>query len=148
MSHIHIGTPVQRANLAVTARSTSGKISTMASITKRITTPSPDAALLVITHAPDRAAATALANALLAERLAACVNVGATVDSIYHWRGGIETATEVPLAIKTRTALYSNVEDVIRKIHPYDTPEIIAIPIVGGEPRYLGWLAAETTGPS
>jgi len=120
----------------------------MASITKRITTPSPDAALLVITHAPDRAAATALANALLAERLAACVNIGATVDSIYHWRGGIETATEVPLAIKTRTALYSNVEDVIRKIHPYDTPEIIAIPIVGGEPRYLGWLAAETTGPS
>jgi periplasmic divalent cation tolerance protein len=116
----------------------------MASITKRITTPSHDAALLVVTHAPDRAVATALANALLNERLAACVNIGATVDSIYHWRGGIETAAEVPLAIKTRTALYSNVEDAIRKIHPYDTPEIIAIPIVDGEARYLDWLAAET----
>ena len=73
------------------------------------------------------------------------MNIGAAVDSIYHWRGGIETATEVPLAIKTRSALYSNVEGVIRKIHPYDTPEIIAIPIVAGDVRYLGWIAAETT---
>ena len=116
----------------------------MASITKPITTPSDDGAILVVSHAPDRAVATALANALLGDRLAACVNIGATVDSIYHWRGGIETATEVPLAIKTRSALYSNVEGVIRKIHPYDTPEIIAIPIVDGDARYLDWLAAET----
>jgi periplasmic divalent cation tolerance protein len=116
----------------------------MASIRKRITTPSRDAAILVVTHAPDRAVAAQLANALLHDRLAACVNIGGAVDSIYHWRGGIETATEVPLAIKTRSALYSNVEDVIRKIHPYDTPEIIAIPIVGGEARYLDWIAAET----
>ena len=72
------------------------------------------------------------------------MNIGTAVDSIYHWRGGIETATEVPLAIKTRTALYSYVEDVIRKIHPYDTPEIVAIPIVAGDARYLDWLAAET----
>jgi periplasmic divalent cation tolerance protein len=116
----------------------------MNSITKRITTPSPDGALVVITHAPDRTVATALANALLEGRLAACVNVGAAVDSIYHWRGGIETATEVPLAIKTRSALYFNVEATIRKIHPYDTPEIVAIPIVAGDARYLDWLAAET----
>lgn len=98
----------------------------------------------MITHAPDRTVAAALANALLEDRLAACVNVGAAVDSIYHWRGGIETATEVPLAIKTRSALYSNVEATIRKIHPYDTPEIVAIPIVAGDARYLDWLAAET----
>ena len=144
MSHIHIGTPVQRANLAVTARSTSGKISTMASITKRITAPSRDDAILVLTNTPDRAVATALAKALVDSRLAACVNIGGTIDSIYHWRGGIETATEVQVAIKTRSPLYSNVEDVIRKIHPYDTPEIIAIPIVAGDARYLAWLAAET----
>ena len=72
------------------------------------------------------------------------MNIGAAVESIYHWRGQIEKATEVPLAIKTRTALYSNVEGVIRKIHPYDTPEIVAIPIVAGDARYLDWLAAET----
>jgi periplasmic divalent cation tolerance protein len=48
--------------------------------------------------------------------------------------------------IKTRSALYSNVEDAIRKIHPYDTPEIIAIPIVEGDARYLAWIAAETSG--
>jgi len=116
----------------------------MASITKRITTPSRDGALVVLTHAPDRTVATTLANALLEGRLAACVNIGVAVDSIYHWRGGIETATEVPLAIKTRSALYSNVEGVIRKIHPYDTPEIVAIPVVAGDARYLDWLAAET----
>jgi periplasmic divalent cation tolerance protein len=116
----------------------------MASITKRITAPSRDDPIVVLTNTPDRAVATALAKALVDGRLAACVNIGGTVDSIYHWRGRIETATEIQVAIKTRSPLYSNVEDIIRKIHPYDTPEIIAIPIVGGEPRYLEWLAAET----
>ena len=86
-----------------------------------------------------------MAQALIDGRLAACVNIGGTVDSIYHWRGRIETATEVPVAIKTRPALYSYVEDTIRKIHPYDTPEIIAIPIVDADARYLDWLAAETS---
>lgn len=89
-----------------------------------------------------------MANALLGDRLAACVNIGAAVDSIYHWRGRIETATEVPLAIKTRSALYSYVEGAIRKIHPYDTPEIIAIPIIDGEARYLEWVATETSAGS
>jgi periplasmic divalent cation tolerance protein len=116
----------------------------MASITKRITAPSRDAAILVLTNTPDRVVAEALAKALLDDRLAACVNIGAAVQSIYHWRGRIEMASEVQVAIKTRPALYKNVEDRIRKIHPYDTPEIIAIPIVDGEVRYLEWLVAET----
>jgi periplasmic divalent cation tolerance protein len=109
-----------------------------------MTTPSRDAAILVLTNAPDQAVAKALAAALVDGRLAACVNIGGAVDSIYHWRGRIETASEVPLAIKTRAALYSNVEETIRKIHPYDTPEIIAIPVEFGSKRYLEWLAAET----
>ena len=104
----------------------------------------PDPAILVLTNVADRAFATALARALLEARLAACVNIGAPVESIYHWRGGIETAIEIPVAIKTQSALYSNVEDAIRKLHPYDTPEIIAIPVVEGDARYLEWLAAET----
>jgi len=105
------------------------------------------AAILVLTSVPDRAVATALAQALLADRLAACVNIGGPVESIYHWRGRIETGREIPVAIKTRPALYSNVEGAIRKIHPYDTPEIVAIPVVDGDARYLDWLAAETAVP-
>jgi periplasmic divalent cation tolerance protein len=102
------------------------------------------AAILVLTSVPDRAFATALAKALLDDRLAACVNIGGPVESIYHWRGRIETGEEVPVAIKTRSALYSYVEGAIRKLHPYDTPEILAIPVVAGDARYLAWLAAET----
>jgi periplasmic divalent cation tolerance protein len=105
----------------------------------------PDPAIIVLTNVPDPALATALARALLDQRLAACVNIGAPMESIYHWRGGIETGREIPLVIKTRSALYSNVERAIRKIHPYDTPEILAIPVTGGDARYLAWLAAEAS---
>lgn len=104
----------------------------------------PDAAILVLTNVPDRAVADALAKALLDDRLAACVTIGGPVESIYHWRGRIETGRELPVAIKTRPALYSDVEGAIRKIHPYDTPEIIAIPVVRADARYLDWIAAET----
>lgn len=103
-----------------------------------------DAAILVLTNAPDHAVAAALAKALLEERLAACVNIGGPVESIYHWRGRIETGQEVPVVIKTRSALYSRVGAVIQKIHPYDMPEIIAIPVVDGDEKYLEWLAGET----
>jgi periplasmic divalent cation tolerance protein len=105
----------------------------------------PDPALIVVTQVPDRALATVLARALLDQRLAACVSVGAPVESIYHWRGRIETGQEFPVVIKTRAALYSDVERAIRKVHPYDTPEIIAIPVIEGDPRYLEWIAAETS---
>lgn len=104
----------------------------------------PDPAILVITNVPDRAVATALAQSLLDRRLAACINIGAPVESIYHWQDRIETGHEVPVVVKTRSALYSNVEDAIRKLHPYDTPEIVAIPVVAGDARYLAWLADET----
>jgi len=104
----------------------------------------PDPAIIVITQVPDRALAGDLARILLEQRLAACVNIGAPVESIYHWRGRIETGNECPILIKTRSVLYSDVEAAIRKIHPYDTPEIIAIPVVDGDERYLAWIAAET----
>jgi periplasmic divalent cation tolerance protein len=106
--------------------------------------PSRDA-ILVFTNVPDRGVATALARALLDDRLAACVSIGEPVESIYHWHGRIETGREIPVAVKTRPALYSNVEGVIRKIHPYDTPEIIAIPVVDADASYLDWLTAETS---
>ena len=105
----------------------------------------PDPAIIVVTQVPDRAVAMDLARTLLERRLAACVNVGAPVESIYHWRGRIETGEESPVLIKTRSVLYSDVEAAVRKIHPYDTPEIIAIPVVDGDARYLAWITDETT---
>ena len=105
----------------------------------------PDPAIIVVTQVPDRAVAMDLARTLLERRLAACVNVGAPVESIYHWRGRIETGEEIPVLIKTRSVLYSDVEAAVRKIHPYDTPEIIAIPVVDGDARHLAWITDETT---
>ena len=100
--------------------------------------------ILVLTTLPDQAQAEALARELLTARLAACIQIGATVQSLYHWRGKIETASEVPLAIKTRAGLYPRVEETIRRRHPYELPEIVAVPISYGLPAYLDWLAAET----
>jgi periplasmic divalent cation tolerance protein len=105
-----------------------------------------DAAILVLTQMPDRASAQELARALVQERLAACVSVGAPADSLYHWRGQIETANEVPVAIKTRSVRYKAVEAAILARHPYELPEIIAVPIQHGLERYLAWIGAETGG--
>jgi periplasmic divalent cation tolerance protein len=107
----------------------------------------PGAAIIVLTTVPDREAAEALARTLLAGRLAACVNVGASVESMYHWRGQIETAREVPVAIKTRALLYSRVEAAIVAAHPYELPEVVAVPISHGLAPYLDWIAAETLTP-
>ena len=100
--------------------------------------------LLVLTTFPQRETAEVLARQLLATRLAACVQIGATVHSLYHWHGEIETADETPVAIKTRVALYPKLEAAIRSLHPYELPEIIAVPITHGLPAYLEWIAAET----
>jgi periplasmic divalent cation tolerance protein len=104
----------------------------------------PQSALLVLTTLPQREAAESLARELLVARLAACIQIGAAVHSLYHWRGEIETADEIPLAIKTRAALYSRLEAAIRARHPYELPEIVAVPISHGLPAYLDWIAAET----
>ncbi len=108
----------------------------------------PGEALLVLTNLPDRASALSLARALVDERLAACVNIGTQVDSLYHWRGEIETAQEVPLSIKTTTARYPALEAAIRARHPYELPEIVAVPIVAALREYLDWIDAETAQPT
>ena len=105
-----------------------------------------DAALLVLTQMPDHASAQALARALVEDRLAACVSVGAPVDSLYHWHGQIETAREVPVTIKTLSGRYPAVEAAIIARHPYELPEILAVPIQHGLERYLVWIGAETGG--
>jgi periplasmic divalent cation tolerance protein len=108
------------------------------------TAPINRSALLILTTLPDRAGAEALARDLLAARLAACVQIGATLQSLYHWRGEIETAEETPVAVKTRSELYTRVQEAIRQRHPYELPEIVAVPITDGLPAYLDWIAAET----
>jgi periplasmic divalent cation tolerance protein len=104
----------------------------------------PPSALLILTTLPERAVAETLARELLAARLAACIHVGAPVRSLYHWRGQIETADETPLAIKTRAELYPKVQAAILASHPYELPEIVAVPIADALPGYIDWIAAET----
>lgn len=102
------------------------------------------AAIFVLTTMPDRASAQSLARALVEARLAACVSIGTPVESLYHWRGEIETAQETPVVVKTRPERYADVEAAIRARHPYELPEIVAVPLVDGFAPYLGWIGDET----
>ena len=101
-------------------------------------------ALIVITSAPDRAVAEKIAHALVERKLAACVNILAGCTSVYRWQGKIETAGEVPLLIKTRAAIYDEVEAAIKSLHPYELPEIIGVPVERGSSDYLEWVNAAT----
>ena len=100
--------------------------------------------LLVLTNMPDRESAGRLASALIERRVAACVNVLADCTSVYRWQGKIETASEVPVLVKSTAAAYPALEQAIRALHPYELPEIIAVPLSNGLPAYLQWVAAET----
>jgi periplasmic divalent cation tolerance protein len=100
--------------------------------------------LLVLTNVPDTAHAEKLAQALVESGAAACVNILAACRSVYRWNDALERADEIPLLIKTTAANYGDVEAVVRAHHPYEVPELIAIPITHGLPAYLDWLAKET----
>lgn len=104
-----------------------------------------DEILLVLTNLPNRESAQRLANTLIESRAAACINMLAECTSVYRWQGEIETASEVPLLIKTTRAAYSQLEAVIRSHHPYELPEIIAVSIDAGLPSYLQWVVQETS---
>jgi periplasmic divalent cation tolerance protein len=101
-------------------------------------------ALLVLTNLPDRAAAEKLADTLIGKELAACVNILAPCRSVYRWKGAVQHDEEHPVLIKTTAARYAALEQTIRAIHPYELPEIIAVPVERGLPEYLKWVAAET----
>ena len=104
-----------------------------------------DEAIVVLTNMPDRGAAERLAQDLVERRLAACVNVLAECTSVYRWTGAVENAREVPVLIKTRAALYKDLEAAIGELHPYELPEIVALPIVGGLPEFLEWVTDGTS---
>lgn len=100
--------------------------------------------LLVITNCPDEEVANTIALAVVEAKLAACVNILPRVQSVYRWQGRVESAAEIPLLIKTSSANYPVLETKIRQLHPYEVPEIIALPVTHGLPAYLNWVAAET----
>src|SRR3954463_8447868 len=100
-------------------------------------------ALLVFTNLPDREAAERLAERLIGEKLAACVNILAPCRSLYRWKGAVQHDEEHPMLIKTTLERYPELERALRAGHPYELPEIIAVPIEQGLPAYLEWLASE-----
>ena len=108
----------------------------------------PTSVLLVITTLPDMQIAKSLARALVEARIAACVSIGAPIQSIYRWQDAIEEASEIPLQIKTSSANYQQVEAMIISSHPYDVPEIIAVPINIGLPAYLHWVLDDSASTS
>jgi periplasmic divalent cation tolerance protein len=86
-----------------------------------------------------------IAQILVEQRLAACVHVAGPITSTYWWQDKMEVEKEWTCAAKTRQELYDAVEKAIREVHPYDEPEIVALPIVNGSQSYLAWIATETT---
>ena len=100
--------------------------------------------LIVFTNLPDRSSAERIAEALVTANVAACVNVLAECTSIYRWQGKIEHNHEVPLIIKTTRTAYPLLESTWRKLHPYELPEIVAMPVTTGLHEYLEWVVQET----
>ncbi len=94
----------------------------------------------VVTTISGKRGAEKIANALIKGRLAACVQIAGPIKSIYRWKGKIEIAKEWVCIIKTKKSLYKKVETAIKKIHPYEVPEIIAVPIAAANKDYLKWI--------
>lgn len=97
---------------------------------------------------PDGAPAAQLAETLVAEHLAACVNRLAGVVSHYRWEGRVQQDTEALLVIKTTQHRLAALSARIRDLHPYELPEVVAVPVVGGLEEYLDWIRASVIGPS
>ena len=97
----------------------------------------------VLTTTERKEDAEKIAAALIEKRLAACVQIAGPITSIYRWRENIESAGEWQCWIKTKEALYMEIEKTIKSIHPYEVPEIIAVPIARGSREYLEWLEKE-----
>ena len=101
----------------------------------------PPAALVVLCTCPDRVTAERLARAAVSAGLAACVNILPGLTSIYRWQGAIECAEEVLLLAKTTLAVYPQLEALWRAQHPYELPEVLAVPVTIGSEPYVQWLS-------
>ena len=103
------------------------------------------AAYIVLCTCPDRDSAERLARDAVTQKLAACVNIVAGLSSIYTWQGAIEQADEVLLLAKTTAAAWPELERAWRNQHPYELPEIIAVPVATGSEAYLRWISDAVT---
>lgn len=99
-----------------------------------------DDAIVVFITAPNGEEATRLADLLIGAHLAACVQILPEMESVYRWEGKIERQSEILLIAKTTTAKFAELEREVRALHSYETPEIVAVPIVAGSSPYLAWL--------
>jgi periplasmic divalent cation tolerance protein len=104
----------------------------------------PEDFAVVLVTAPDMDLARRLAKAALEAKLAACANIVPAVESHYWWKGKLESSDEVLLIFKTRQQLLPKLERAVREVHPYDTPEFVALPLTAGSQKYLAWLADST----
>ena len=102
-------------------------------------------AVVIFCTVPNKAEAKKISNALVSERLAACVSTVDKISSIFSWNGELCSESELLLVIKTRAELFDKIEAVIKAFHSYNVPEIIALPIITGSKEYLGWIEHETS---
>lgn len=100
--------------------------------------------MLVLITCPSKEVAEEIARALLKERLAACVNITGSLLSLFWWKGRIDQAEEALMLVKTRASLLEQLIAKVRELHPYEVPEVIALPITSGSEAYLAWLGEET----
>ena len=103
---------------------------------------------VVFCTCPTQESAEGIARCIVEARLAACVNVIPGLRSYYEWKGQIEVSNEFLLVIKSRIELFNALESIITSQHPYELPEMIAVPISTGSPPYLAWLAANMRTPA
>ena len=101
----------------------------------------------VITTTARRDEAERIAQALIEGRLAACVQIVGPITSVYRWQGKVETSEEWQCLIKTKREILERLERALRQMHPYEVPEILALPVLWGSDDYLGWVDAQV-GPS
>jgi periplasmic divalent cation tolerance protein len=102
--------------------------------------------IVVFITAPSEQVGKDIAHALLEKKLAACVNIVAPINSLYIWQGETNDDEEVLLIVKTRAGLFEQkLIPAVKEVHPYDVPEIIALPVLLGDQDYLDWIEAETT---
>jgi len=95
---------------------------------------------IVLTTAGSKTEAQQIARVLVERRLAACVNISSLLESVYRWKGKVETAKEYLLIIKTTADAFDGVRDAVRELHSYDLPECIVLPVEGGSDDYLAWI--------
>ncbi len=100
--------------------------------------------VVVVVTAGSREEARRIADTLVSHRKAACVNIVPRVESLYWWQGAVETDEESLLLVKTRRELFPEIVDLVRGVHSYEVPEIIALPVIEGNADYLAWINKET----